>query len=192
MHEFDERRSSPAVEAIPAWPWPMLVLDPQAAGALLSGDIPRRSTPPQGATAPLDDAFVLGGGRIPLLRSPARAVLLRLRYPIEQRHHLEGLAAITDSWQSGRSVAPRISRSRRAGQRGDCSHRGPRVERAPLRTGHPLGPRQRLHSQRGDRIRTRRALLRGARLRRDRARLSAERPLLLSALGRRRQGTATR
>ena len=37
---------------------------------------------------------------------------------------------------------------RHAGQRRDCSHRRPRCRRdAPLRTGHPLGPRQRLYSQ---------------------------------------------
>ena len=63
---------------------------------------------------------------------------------------------------------------------------------APLRTGHPLGPRQRLYSQRGARQRTGRALLRGAWFREDCPRVSAERSLRLSALGRRGQGAATR
>ena len=57
---------------------------------------------------------------------------------------------------------------RRAGRRGDRTHRRPRARcRAPLRTGHPLGARKRLCPQRGARQRTRRALLRGAWLRED-------------------------
>ena len=82
---------------------------------------------------------------------------------------------------------------RRAGRRRDRPPRRPRARcRAPLRTGHPLGPRQRLCPQRGARQRTGRALLRGAWLREDRPCVSAERPLLLSALGSRWQGAATR
>ncbi len=51
---------------------------------------------------------------------------------------------------------------------------------------------RRLRPERGARQRARRALLRGARLRDDRPRLSAQRPPLLPALGRRRQGAAAR
>ena len=44
---------------------------------------------------------------------------------------------------------------RRAGRRGDCAPRGPRDRRrAPLRAGHPFGRAQRLHPQRGARLRT--------------------------------------
>ena len=52
--------------------------------------------------------------------------------------------------------------------------------------------RKRLCPQRGARQRARRALLRSARLRANRAPISAKRPVLLPALGRRRQGAATR
>ena len=73
---------------------------------------------------------------------------------------------------------------RRAGRRRDRPPRGPRARcRASLRTGHPLGPRERLCPQRGARQRARRALLRGAWLRDEIARLICGMPATATCAG---------
>ncbi len=94
----------------------------------------------------------------------------------------------------GRELSGEFCGPRRTGRRGDCPPWGPRPRRrdGPLRTGHPLSPRQRLRPQRSDRQRKGRTFLRGAWLRDHFSRVSAKRPLLLRALGCGRQGKAAR
>ena len=88
----------------------------------------------------------------------------------ERQQHLEALAAHHRAARDlGGELPGEFREPRRAGRRRDRPHRRPRARcRASLRTGHPLGARKRLCPQRGARQRTRRALLRGARLREDR------------------------
>ena len=115
------------------------------------------------------------------------------------RQQTSGTSTST-TWQpiTGSSVwaeqLPRELREpRRAGRRRDRPHRRPGDRRrASVRTGHPVRPRQRLCPKRGARQRTGRALLRGARVREDRAVSISKRPARLPAVGRRRQGAAAR
>ena len=112
----------------------------------------------------------------------------------EKQQHVVALAAHHKQLQIlGGELPGEFREPRRVGRRGDGPHRRPRRRGdASLRTGHPLGPRQRLCSQRGGRLRTRLAFLCGARFRRFCACVSAEGARRLPALGSRRQGAATR
>ncbi len=86
----------------------------------------------------------------------------------------------------GEELPLNLRKPRCIDRRRDCAPRRTRAGcDASLRRGHPVGARARLHPERGLGPRTRRAVLRGARLRDDRPRLSAERKVLLPALGRR-------
>ena len=137
----------------------------------------------------------LRGRRIPFLRRARAGGALRCRArrasgdSISRRSaaHHEQLA----DW--ARELPGELRGPRGAGRRRDRAPRRPGARRqAAVRRGHPLGARERFRPERGHRQRARRALLRGARLRDDRRRLSAQCARLLPALGRRRQGPAAR
>ena len=85
----------------------------------------------------------------------------------QSQEHFEALGAhhrrLADM---GGTLPGEFRKPRRAGGGGDCPNRGPDARcRAPVRTGHPLGPRERLCPKRGARPRGRGAVLRRARLR---------------------------
>ena len=118
-----------------------------------------------------------------------------IRHPDAERgRHLEALAAHHRQLQAWAENCPENFADRAALVGAEMARlEGPRARcRAPLRTGDFLGPRQRLHSQRGTQPRACRPVLRGAWVREDCPDLFAGCPLRLSALGRRRQGAATR
>ena len=76
----------------------------------------------------------------------------------------------TDSSKSGPRLPGEFRKPRGAGRGGDRPDRRPRTRcQEALRTGHPFGTRKRLCPQRGARQRDRRAFLRSARFREDRA-----------------------
>ena len=195
---FDEERFERHLEADPRLATAaLLVLDPQAAGALLR----RRpcaaiAAASKARTAAVDVAGALREGGVPFLcRAGAGRTLATRPLPTERPGHSRPWPPTTASSRSGLSNCPEnFAEPRRAGRRRDRPDRRPRARRrAALRAGHPLGPRQRLCPQRGDRLRAGRALLRRrAASRRVRRGVSAECPRLLSPLGRRWQGTAAR
>ena len=112
----------------------------------------------------------------------------------ERAQHLEALASHHNQLKTWAENCPENFANRAAligaeiarldGARSGCD--------GPLRTGHPLGARQRLRPQRGDRQRTGCTLLRHAWLRDHFPCVSSKRPLRLRALGCRRQGKAAR
>ena len=158
----------------------VLVLDPQAAGALLCRRLcggPRGVI--EGATAAVDIAVTVRNGGVSLLRRAVPRRILRFRSGRRSGSSMSRLwPRTTDSSRSGRRIARRISRTapRWSAPRSPASKAATLDADAPLRTGHPLGPRKRLCPQRGARQRARRALLRGARLREDRACCICETP----------------
>ena len=123
--------------------------------------------------------FVLESAEFHLYAALSRAASCDSAAPDQQVSHLEALAAHHKQLVDlGGELPGEFREPRRPGRRRDRTPGGPRTRRrAPLRTGHPLGPRQRVCSQRGTRQRTGRALLRGAWIREDRAYLPAGRPL---------------
>ena len=85
----------------------------------------------------------------------------------------------------GRELPGKLREPRRPARRGDRPpQRAVARGRASLRAGHPLCPRQRLDPQRGARLRTSSALLRGVWLRHQFPCPHAKRAALLPALGR--------
>ena len=141
MSEFDERRfERHLAERSGSGDRRVLVLDPQAAGALLcrrlcAGHRGRG----EGATAALDVAVALRGGGISLLRraGPRRALRLRVR-PTERQQHLEALAAHHRQLADlGGELPGEFREPRRAGRRGDRPHRRPRARRRCASTNRP-------------------------------------------------------
>ena len=67
----------------------------------------------------------------------------------ERQQHLRGSGRASQATPAlGGELPGQFREPRRAGRRRDRPHRRPRARcDAPLRTGHPLGPRQRLYSQ---------------------------------------------
>ena len=108
-------RSSGAWRTIRAWRSRRLVLDPQAAGALLRARLRRRPRGRrEGGDLPLDGAVVSRGRRVPLLRGP------RARGGPRRRAGSNGAPTIcgrspstTGSCRSGPGAAPRTSRTGR-------------------------------------------------------------------------------
>ena len=87
--------------------------------------------------------------------------------PTSRQQHLEALAAHHQQLEVWAENCPENFENRAALVGAEIARIEGRAldAEAPLRTGHPLGTRKRLCPQRGARQRTRRALLRGARLR---------------------------
>ncbi len=174
----------------------LLVLDPQAAGAR-----PRRR-PRRRRRGGGEGRARCSGCRPPSSSGRSTISTLRWRWP-----RSASAASAAERNQAppslgrppppapgvGRALPGELREPRRAGRRGDRAHRRPRSRRdAPLRAGHPLGARERLRPQRGDRHERAAAFYRHAGFDQIASPLPAERPSLLSALGRRRQGAATR
>ena len=156
MNEFDESRFEHHLQRNPRLALRrMLVLDPQAASALLRGRLRfRHRGSIEGATASLDVAVILRGGRIPFLWRALREQRFaiggsRASGPAIWRHlaahhrQLEVWAENCPENFANRAALVGAEIARLEGRELDAD--------APLRTGHPLGPRQRLRPQRGAR-----------------------------------------
>ena len=106
-------------------------------------------------------------GGISLLRRAVPCRLHATRSGIERQQRIERSRCASQAARDlGGELPGEFREPRRAGRRRDRAPRGPRARcGAPLRTGHPLGARQRLRSQRGARQRARFRFLCGARLR---------------------------
>ena len=131
-------------------------------------------------------ASMLRNGGISLLRRAVPRGLLRFRGSRSSgQQHLEALAAHHRQLEIWAANCPENFENRAALVGAEIARIEGRDARcdAPLRTGHPLGPRQRLCPQRGARQRTGRALLRGAWLREDRPCLSAGTPATAICVG---------
>ena len=144
----------------------VLVLDPQAPGAFLCRRL--RLGPGgliEGATGCCGPLF--HSSRRPNITSTPRCLEpppAIPQQPASGAQHLDAIAAHHQQLGSGRRIARRISRTApRWSPPRSRAWRAATLEAETLvRTGHPLGPRQRLYSQGGARRRTRRPLLRGA------------------------------
>ena len=180
--------SSSIWRAIRAWPMPtVLVLDPQAAGALLRRRLRvRRCGCIEGSTAALDTSpSYFEAAEYHFYGALARAAHLRSRscrratpaaFRAWPAHHRQ-LAVWAENCPENFETAPHWSAPRsRASKAGSSMPSGS--------TNRPSARRARTASSTTRaRQRTRRALLRGARLREDRPRLLAGRPVLLSRWG---------
>ena len=187
-HHFAERSASGAAR--------VLVLDPQAAGALSTRATTRRAIDAASKAQRLlwTSPSFFEVAEYHFYGALARAAHCDAARADERHRHLEALAAHHEQLEVWAQNCPENFANRAALVGAEIARlEGRDLDAdAPLRAGDPVGPRARLRPERGARPRGRRAVLPGARLRDDRRGVPAQRAELLRALGRGRQGEAAR
>ena len=128
----------------------VLVLDPQASGALLCRRLcgrPRGLR--EGATAAVDIAVTVRYGRVPLLRCTLPGGILRVRSARRATAACRGSGRAPPTARDlGGKLPGEFREPRRTGRGGDRPDRRPRARcHGPLRAGHRLGARKRLCPQ---------------------------------------------
>src|SRR5439155_23899472 len=173
----------------------LLVLDPQAAGALLRGSLRLRHRGGVECTmAPLDHAILLRVGGVPPLRSADARRALRCGIRRGAYRAPRGtLSPLSPAPAVGRELPGELRGPRLARRRRGRARRRPRRRRdALVRAGDRDGPGERFRPRRGTRERTRCALLLGAGNRETRTRLFEGGAERLPAVGGRGQGAPAR
>ena len=165
----------------------VLVLDPQAASPLLCRRLCLgRRCIIEGATAAVDITIAIRNGGVSLLWRTLPRGILRFRISRPEATACRGSGRSPPAARSlGGELPGEFRKPRRAGGRGDRTHRRPRPRcHAPLRAGASARrARTALSTMRRIANEARRPLLRGTRFREDRVRVLARRPVLLPALG---------
>ena len=171
-----------------------LVLDPQAAGAFLAGTTPRPSRPRRKRERFLWIAMSFPEIAEHHFYAALAHAAAHDEAPADERpEHLRGARRAPPAARDLGRNCPENFENRAALVGAELARlHGDASEAERVRGGDPLGARQRLRPQRGDRLRDGGALLPRARPRPDRRHLPARGARPLSPLGRRGQGAAAR